>query len=304
MPVPVVPILRPAGIIDLGPGGWTNSAADGVRVRLGWTDIQPLSSDQYDWSKVDSAIAQARDTGKQLGLSVAMLADAPVWLQARRWVMPETGGGHDRTIVLPWDTYAQPAILAFCKALCRHVDGKVNYIAMGGLGAVIESYICPDPATVEETMTTGLVKWSLAVNAIIETHAANLLYTPFIFTAAKPFMSKEAMDTAVAVCTDAAKKYPRRFGMMDCSLGAQATAGYPPHKLVSDFSASNPVGLQFLTSSHGFTGHELGGTVQEALDAAIALKAHYVEVYPFDSGDPANIAMFRAASAKLKANLK
>ena len=98
------------------------------------------------------------------------------------------------------------------------------------------------------------------------------------------------MQALERVVSAAAKKYPGRFGIMDCSLNARSRPEYPPNKLVQEFHATNPVGLQFLTSTEGFGNHDLGGALAQALDAGIALGAHYIEIYSKDADDPANVA--------------
>ena len=196
---------HPSGLIELD-RGWTNPHVQGVRIRLGWSDIQPKSATEFDWSTIDSAIASAQQNHKLLGLSVAMLGRKegggrnaiPGWIKAKQYSLPVTRSGNKRSIILPWDPDVQLALLAFVKALCAHVDGKVDYLAMGGLGAVIESYICRDPATIGLTMDEAVAKWTASCNAIIDAHAQNLHSTPFIFTAGKPFRGRAGLAGARA----------------------------------------------------------------------------------------------------------
>ena len=299
---------HPAGLIELD-RGWTNPHVQGVRVRLGWSDLQPKSATEYDWSPIDSAIASAQQNHKLLGLSVAMLGRKegggknaiPAWLKAKEYSLPATRSGNKRSLILPWDPEVQPALLAFVKALCQHVDGKVDYLAMGGLGVVIESYICRDPATIGLTMDEAVAKWTASCNAIIDAHAENLHSTPFIFTAGKPFGGRAGMQALDRVVSAAAKKYPGRFGIMNCTLSARSRAEFPPNKLVKEFHDTNPVGLQFLTGTKGFGNHDLGGTLAQALDAGTALGAHYIEIYARDADDPANAATLTTYAERLKA---
>jgi hypothetical protein len=287
--------------------GWTNPHVQGVRIRLGWSDIQPKSATEFNWGPIDSAIAQAQKNHKLLGLSVAMLGRKegggrnaiPDWLTAKQYSLPVTRSGNKRSIILPWDPDVQPALLAFVKALCAHVDGKVDYLAMGGLGIIIESYISRDPATIGLTMDEATAKWTSSCNAVIDTHAQNLHSTPFIFTAAKPFASHAGVEVLERVVSAAARKYPGRFGIMDCSLNAHSRIEYPPNALVREFHGTNPVGLQFLTSTHGFGHHDLGGTLAQALEAGVALGAHFIEIYSTDADDPANAATLTTYAAKL-----
>ena len=108
------------------------------------------------------------------------------------------------------------------------------------------------------------------------------------------------MQALERVVSAAAKKYPGRFGIMDCSLNARSRPEYPPNKLVQEFHATNPVGLQFLTSTEGFGNHDLGGTLAQALDAGVALDAHYIEIYSTDADDPANADTLTTYAEKLR----
>lgn len=94
--------------------------------------------------------------------------------------------------------------------------------------------------------------------------------------------------------------YSVRFGIMNCSLNARSSPQYPPNKLVGEFHDTNPVGLQFLTSTKGFGNHDLGGTLAQALDAGIALHAQYIEIYSTDADDPANAATLTTYGEKLR----
>jgi hypothetical protein len=297
-----LPTKKPHGIFMLdNPRGYTSMATDGERVRFAWPDFEP-EKDVYDWSRLDSALALAQENGKQIGASIGMLAYPPAWLLeagATLYDLPIQLDGDKRSIVVGWDTIVKQRIRLFNKALCERYDGKLDYIAMGGLGCVIESYLAVDPTPFNLTLEEALAKWGESCNAIIDVHARNLKQTSFIFTAAKAFTNQSAgvaLDTLVRA---AAAKYPGRFGVMNCSLASQSSTGYIPHRLVNDLSATNPCGLQFLTSSVGFKGHDIGGTLQEALESAIELKAQWVECYPYDVNNPANVALFRDISARL-----
>jgi hypothetical protein len=305
--VPALPAdltKSPHGIFDLltdtsgqNRACWTNHAIDGVRWRGTWNHVQREVNGPYDWSVPDAAVALAQRHGKQIGLSFAALMAPPEGLEAAECKFVQLSYGR-----IPWIN--DPVFLAkwttFIKAAGARYDGKVDYIAMGGLGRVIESGIGATPSDMSALDAFGgLAGWEAAVKAITDAHAAAFLQTPFIFTAAKPYKSPLAADSLRRVLDELARKYPRRFGIMDCSLNAHADTRYLPHEYVKKYSETNPVGLQFLTSTRGFGGHALGGTVAQTLDAAVALGAHWIEIYPLDGDDPANAELLKATSAKL-----
>ena len=60
-----------------------------------------------------------------------------------------------------------------------------------------------------------------------------------------------------------------------------------------------PCGLQFLTSTRGFKGHSMGGSLAEALDAGVRLGAHWIEIYSLDGDNPANAKLLTDTAARL-----
>ena len=294
-----VPAMNPHGLFQLD-GGWTNAVADGVSMRrlgttkITWKVLEP-SEEQYDWSQLDSWIATAKANHKQIAYSFGALADPPQWLidlgaKTYQW----TGGyaNKTRTVVMPWDPIVQPRLLRFIAAFGAHVDGKFDYTVMGGVGLLNESYM-PEPSTVDETAETMLPKWIDSCNAIITAYGQAFHMTPFIFAAAAPPIRGYAASTTAleSICRTAAAKYPGLFGVMCDGLKATSNYNYVPNKLVSDLSA-NPTGFQFVTG-------DLHGTLQQTLDTAISLKAHFIEAYPLYMSDPQHAQAFLNASAQM-----
>ena len=203
---------------------------------------------------------------------------------------------------MPWIN--DPVFLAkwsdFIKAAGARYDGKVDYVAMGGLGRVIESGIGRRPSDMQALDALGgLLAGRAAVKAITGAHATAFQLTPFIFTAAKPYNSPAGRDALEHVISYLAPKYPKRFGVMNCSLNAHSRTGYLPNELVRRWSATNPCGLQFLTSTRGFKGHSMGGSLAEALDAGVRLGAHWIEIYSLDGDNPANAKLLTDTAARL-----
>jgi len=276
---------------------WRNPAIDGVRWRGGWNRVQRTVDGPYDWSGPDAAVALAQRHGKQIGISFVALMAPPDGLEAAGCKFVQLSYGR-----IPWinDPVFLAKWTAFIKAAGARYDGKVDYIAMGGLGRVIESGIGAKPSDMSALDALGgLPGWEAAVKTITDAHAATFLQTPFIFTAAKPYRNPEAPESLKRVLDELARKYPQRFGIMNCSLNAHSNPGYLPHAYVQKYSATNPVGLQFLTSTRGFGKHSMGGTLSQALDAAVALGAHWIEIYTMDGDNPANADLLRATSARL-----
>jgi len=297
----------PHGIFDLlrGKGErmsenmacWRNPVINGVRWRGGWNRVQRRVDGDYDWSEPDAAVALAQQHNKQIGISFVALMAPPEGLEAAGCKFVQLSYGR-----VPWinDPVFLAKWTAFIKAAGERYDGKVDYIAMGGLGRVIESGIgatSSDQATLDAL--GGLRGWEAAAKTITEAHAAAFQQTPFIFTAARPYRRADAADHLARVLDDLAGRYPHRFGIMNCSLNAHSNPGYLPHAYVKKYSATNPVGLQFLTGSRGFGKHSLGGSLAQALDTAVSLGSHFIEIYPRDGDDPAHAKLLADTAARL-----
>lgn len=253
----------------------------------------------YDWSGPDQALALAQKHGKQIGISFVAIIAPPDGLEAAGCKFVDLSYGH-----VPWinDPVYPQKWTDFIKAAGARYDGKVDYIAMGGLGRMIESGIGGTPDDMQKLDALGgLAGWEQAVTKITEVHAAAFKQTPFIFTASKPYRRGPGGAEALRHVLDAlARKYPHRFGIMDCSLNSHSGPGYVPNAYVQKYSDTNPVGLQFLTSTRGFNRHQLGGTLAQALDAAVGLGAHWIEIYRLDAGNAANQELLKATAARLK----
>ena len=298
-------IKSPHGIFDLltNTAGknrpcWTNPAINGIRWRGAWNQVQSKVDGPYDWSIPDEAVALAKKHGKQIGLSFAALMAPPEGLEAAGCKFVQLSYGK-----VPWinDPVFLAKWTAFIRAAGERYDGKIDYIVMGGLGQTFESTI----GNTGEDMSAldalgGLAGWEAAVTAITDAHAAAFAQTPFIFTAGKPYRDRKALDVLGRVLDDLAQKYPRRFGIISPTLNAKSDTRYLPNEYVQKYSDANPVGFQFSASSRGANGQRvLAGSVAQTLDAAVALGAHFVEIFPADGDDPENAEALKATSKKL-----
>ena len=68
---------EPIGTIDDHP--WLNPNVDGLRIRVGWSDIE-TSDNVYNWPLIDDCLANAVTSGKFIGLGVTGGINTPPWL--------------------------------------------------------------------------------------------------------------------------------------------------------------------------------------------------------------------------------
>ncbi len=261
-------------------------------------------------------MAYAARNGKQLTISVIMGYAAPNWVYAAgvpsiTLTQPANG---TRMPVL-WNTIMLSKSKRFIGALAAHIAANPNKqvvkaIVMGGLGQTIESYIARDANERRQWEAAGgLNGWYSGVKSVIDMHALAFPTIPFIFTAAKPYgpTLPSSISKLEQIISYGVNTYPGRFGIMNASLGAASADyltdpnlyGYWPNMAVHDNSNTSPVGLQFLCSSLGNGSQTLGGTLAQALDAGVNLKAHYLELYPVDADEPNNFTLLRNTEVRL-----
>lgn len=296
-------LKRPVGLVKKlqrkpHDGEYADQHANGVMFHAAWSTLAPTPT-TLDWTKVDHAVEMAGQNEKQIGLTIVMLSEAPAWMTSRRYHVgtPEK----PFRIFLPWEPVGQAAMLSFQTKLYKRYDGKIDYACLTGIGATIESYMHSTPEQIGETMESACTKWSDSCNAIIDTAAHNLHSTPFIFSLGVPFAGRTGQDALKNVVNTAMARYPN-MGTMADNLNANSTLDYFINVLVNDYADTHPCGMEFLCSGEGFKGHELGGTVEETLEAGIAiLKGRgFIHMYEADLGDPANATMLQTEAAKLR----
>lgn len=276
------PIIRvPHGLFEIGGNPLVNHGFNGDRQTISWSQSETADG-IYNWKGIDAAIAAAAAAHKQLGTSVNCLSQYPVWLVAagaKEYTNPGKG-----LMILPFDPAVQPKLLEFIKQLCLHLDGKVDYITMGGFGYKTESYM-PLPADIgyPATATDFISAWVNSANLQIDTHAQNLKQTPFILAAGTPFNDPTAVPQLTSVINHGLI-YPL-FSVMQWGLNARSATDFYINKFVS----ISPYGGFQMTGSETepHVGGVLNGTLEDCLNAAVGCKAKWVEVYAQDGENPA-----------------
>jgi hypothetical protein len=284
--------------------GFTNAAMDGVRVRMGWNEIQADVNSDPDWSQPDRALADAQRNGKQIGMGFAALsADSnPTGLEAAGCKMVDLSSGR-----VPWinDPVFLDKLGKRIAAEGARYDGKLDYVVMGGLGLKnFESHFANTPEDqVALDALGGLDGWKNAVKQIAQLYHNAYPKTRFIFTAGNPYSNQAGQAALEEVLNYLAPLYGDLFGIQNCALKATSTINQPLFAIINKWASTNSCGIQFLTNCEtGFGGYTCDGTLTETLNTGVViLKGRgYLEVYPKDADNPANAQLFKDTSAKLK----
>ena len=283
---------------------WNNVNLDGVRLRPIWSDLAP-SGGVYDWSSVDAIFALAAEHDRTIGLSVTAGLYSPQWIYDAGATEYHLRDGSGDSMPLPWDQAFQSKWLPFVRAMGSRYEGNpyLGYVVISGLSQEIETNLSSTPADDAALRALGGVDaWVAAAKKIIGVYASAFPTTPFFITASRVFTDDYDQDALRQVIEWGVATYPGRFGLMNTTLNAHSSTGYYPNEAIYTYKDTQPVGFQMLCSSINDP-VRLGGTLDQALRAGIALGAEFVEVYQSDADAAANQAVLRREGDALEANV-
>src|SRR4029453_9241231 len=283
---------------------WNNVNLDGVRLRPIWSDLAP-SKGVYDWTSVDAIFDIAAEHDRTIGLSVSAGLYTPQWVYDAGATKYHLLDGSGDSMPLPWDTAFQTKWLPFVRAMGARYEGNptLGYIVISGLSQNLETNLSSSKADDAALKALGGIDaWVAAAKKIIGVYASAFPTTPFFITASRVFTDDFDNDALRQVIDWGVATYPGRFGLMNTTLNANSSTVYYPNEAIYTYKDTQPVGFQMLCSSIKDP-VRLGGTLDEALLAGIALGAEFVEVYQSDADAPANQAVLAKEGDALEANL-
>ena len=311
-------VNAPHGIFQLTGGTpWqSNPNVDGLHLGVQWSDVAATEDpSEWNWDNIDSELQNAFLYNKQIGISLKILSDAPLWLTTTygvpQYLVPNEGGT-GALIVLPWDPIVQEKVNEFISELGHHItseqygnlplDGTAAYVIMGGLGVQTESHMpaptftiphIPDPNNPLQDISIAdeLALWQESSKGFIATYAANFRTTPFIIAASIP-IDEDVPASTVALtdvfCYGAGARCPScvgtgykgfgaLFGVMNWGLNENSSTDFIVNDWISTNSPTNSTGFQF--------GSDYGGDTDPSpvLDRAVDMNAHFVEIYSVDA---------------------
>jgi hypothetical protein len=308
--------------------------ADGVKLRIGWAQVETAAG-TYDWSVIDIYVAQALATKKFLGLELIAGTQSPAWLYALTNPAVATGtfvkSSVTKTLPLPWDSTFQTRWSSFLMAAGKKYDSvySLAYVTMSGLGFSSET-IMPNnmsPAF-DSTSTTQMGEYVGAGKAMIDIYAKAFPTTPFLLAMNNIVVNTPATWTGSnvgglglqSVVSYGLSTYPKLFGIQNNGLEASYSTNptnnandYYFNQQIESVAGLTTVGYQLTCSSTAnsvCTSSWLAGSmtpaptganlITDAVLAGVAMKAHFVEVYPTDVTTYATNMI--SLSAQIRAN--
>ena len=284
---------------------WTNPDVQGIILRAQWDKIESTEG-HYDWSYYDRGFELAKKYNKRIEIRVSAGKHSPEWVYAagaEKFTFHHRNDKPAEYMPIPWHPVFQEKYGNLIKKLGERYNSSpyLSDVVMSGFGHEVESWFC----TTKEDMPAyraigGNPKWLEGAKWVAALYNRSFPNTPFLIAMAPPSRDDEGRATLKRFVDDGVKDYPHRFGFMACSLkpNDKPDSLKLSYQSVNRFSDQTVTGFEMLLATY-----KLKGTLKQALDTAIALKAQFVEVYEPDLIDPKQQEVLAEATVKLKKNL-
>lgn len=316
----------PVGIYCLMPGdmpdrrinylgdvkSWEYEYVDGFTLRTSWDRIE-AEEGKRDWSYIDQGVSLARKHNKKIGLSIRAGVNTPNWVyqsgaRSFTYTLNYNYKTNTPSVRMPLidDKVFHAKFKGFIDDLAARYDQDetVSYVMITGLGHEMETYYIKVKADMETFEKNG--GWNAyqeGSDEILKIYTA-FKRTPVHLGLAQITPDPKSWEILEGICAKGLAMFPRRFGLQNQGLTAAASDRFLPHKMVRDNTTVAPVGFQMVWETRGPNASLLKGTLREALDAGVKLKAHFIEVYAYDLDQEGFVNDFREIQKGLKENAK
>lgn len=306
-------LVSPSGIMGGGTDSLTSTHTQGRFKKYYWRDLQPTSSTNFQWTDLDGQVASALANNHKFTLLLNLNSGNPAgtkYQQLPQWL--ETAGAvfyfvhndnHDEDIysVLSWDPVVLAYALNLIAAIGARYDGKIHSISMGGFGLTTEwGIILDDGGLAADGKSTAAARaaWIVSSETLMMQYAANFHSTTFVAALSQVGLDDLTLQTVVDYGLNL---FGTHLGFENWGLNANSTTGYLPNSIIYNHRTTNPVGFQMTGNATTGTGGNLQGTLREAMEAGVAMGAHYLQVFGEDTANPIYFTDLDEVSAELLA---
>lgn len=272
---------------------------DGIAVQILWREVEPAPG-QFDWARVDAVIAAAKKQGKQVTLHIAPL-HAPDWLfsagaQDVRYPAPPFGpmAGREMRDVLPWD----PVFLEHWSQLTREVGKRYNTektVMAVSLGAPSPEMVLPGALPRTEAFAQWQQRYDRATylaawKKVIDVYQQALPDKVKLLAPGIVLMDEFFADEVLAY---ARQRFGKKLWLFNAGLRkggvpqAKIASGHIAQLLQDHVKNGGGLGLQTIWNATEDRNNRLQGSLRDALESGLDMKARYFEIYAVDVGNPA-----------------
>lgn len=274
----------------------------GISLRIGWDSIEGQKG-IYDWSYLDSNIANARKYGKKVMIRVTAGENTPEWVYregAEQFFYTENGV--NLCMPVPWDSiYLQEWTNFILELGVRYGNMQdIVTIHMTGPAKAGEMYLA-DYKNITAWLNKGYSAkklthaWKTVINAYAEAFHSNALG----INISKPIMINGSNRIVTDVLSYAYQILGSRLRVQGNWLSASTSDTFVLYNIVAYYADFTNVGFQMLCIA---SQQRFGGTLRQGIDKGLAAGASYLEIYGVDVENTAYESDFIYADYYLKLN--
>ena len=271
------------------------SQVDGAAVRLDWATLEPDADDGYVWTRVDEALAVAKEYGKRITLHIlgSSFGSPPRWVYQAGAASYSytTPAGQSKTDPVPWDPIFLKKYADFLKDLAVHLTAagyldRVAYFSVAVPVPEMSLVSCRGgqlTTSLRYSRAAYLDAWKSAISAAQDAFpGTRKLITAPVSVICAPDNDGPAFFHDVL--SYALTRSPDQFAIFATDLNARGS--FRLRGISADLSRA-PVALQFVWSATNDPSGKMQGSLRDAICAGVKeYKAGYVEVYKDDLRNP------------------
>lgn len=277
------PTISTSGTGSVVPSVAAKSFVNGILVRIGWKDIEPVDN-SYNWALLDNQIAVANTYGKKISLAIGGGPNTPSWLYTLgvptySYSVPFSG-----TIPIIWNTTFINKWTEFISALGNHYKNDTTIVLVYITNATTNGYemqmpYSPTPSYSSSGYADSKVidSWKQVIDTFLVAFPDHYLTNDF-----HPVNSSNAIADSIYNYTQI--KIGGRYGANAWWWTQNNTSVYPSQYTILQNSAiqNTFTGVQMAYSGTSDSAMFGSGGMPAALQLAISKEICYWEIWNQD----------------------
>ena len=263
-----------------------NVYIDGLALGCKWLVLEP-GFGVFDWAALDAALNIAKEHGKQCALYVSAHSETgaaiAAWIKAAGiqtyTALNFLGKTHEYPV--PWDSIYLGKFTAFLAELSTHLEvaGFLRTVTRVGVSAPANEMTIPGCPISGQAYDRAiyLAAWKQMIDAY------QFAFSSAVKHICAPTGGICGRDNDATFYRDVMAYAPSSFVLFATDLRVDGSARMRPYL---DLVGGRSLALQPIWYVTGDTTNRVGGTVQQMVDAGIALGADYIEIYSADVLNP------------------
>ena len=272
---------------------------EGISLRASWSLLEPEYG-EYRWEYIDNILKQVEGTGKKVMIRILPGVTSPVWIYGKGVKKIEFTPGREKkrikfgkTVKTPlmWDKKYIALWNEFINNFAKRYKDNSSVVMVHMSGPTVysaEMHLLKfeDGKKILKDAGYSREKVVEAWDAVIDNYSENFPNTMLSLNIAIPFKKDGTLEE---VLNYAISKVGPRLSVQGNWLKSRTSNRFLPYSLISGLSESNSeveIGFQMARSSKYSVSSQ--GTLEESVEAGLAVNAGYFELYKIDVLDKSN----------------